>query len=151
MSIVDLADRARPASRKRTTYIREDMGLVTIDGDPIAWDSARGGDIVTRPYRRPMIEDLVLERVRRDDGPQALVKLARRVGDRATITVAHLDMDGNPTGRGFRYEGTLVSVHLSPYDANSAKVATDRIVLRPSSLTPIDGGLGLETWRTSLG
>jgi hypothetical protein len=119
---------------RRTVYIREDMMKVTVNDDPVPWDKAQGGDVVTRSTRRTIIEDLALERIRRDDGVPAIVRLTKHVGDRAIITLEHLDMDGSPTGSGVVYEGTLIVVAPADYNANGSSVAKDRIVLRPTKL-----------------
>lgn len=113
-------------------YLREDMVLILLGDDPIAWTSAEGGSVLKGMRRR--YEPLLLERIRSDMNLPFLMDHITSVGKRSEVVLEHLDQNGNPMGVGLVYEGRITCVTPASANANKAAIATDTAILQPTNV-----------------
>ncbi len=113
------------------TYVREDTALITVEGDPIPWDSLAGGETVLEGPLRSY-KPLHLRRIRSDSNVGYLAKHVAAIGRATKVTIAHLDATRRPTGIGLRFDGAIIEVIPAMLDANSMRLAMDELVVEPS-------------------
>lgn len=122
------------------TFCREDMCLILLEGDPIPWTSAEGGEAyldwaegrLKRGY-----SDLTLTRIRSDASVYELFDHIQYVGKSRTAVLFHYTADGTPSGKGLAYYGTLSRVVPTGWDANSSRIASDHVVLKPTMVSSL--------------
>jgi hypothetical protein len=139
-------------------YIREDMMHVTVGDDPIPWGLMTGGDARSASsYQQAnrttplgaFFEPIELARIRSDKTVAWIAKWASRTGHTVELRAAHLNADGNPTGYGLIFDGSIVAARFAAakdlkgligvvtpanYNANSSNIAMDRLTIQPTAI-----------------